>query len=123
MSKQQINITDRMVYPRGERRHKVYNAEGTTEDGIKYSVTAKTASDARKQALAQIDFIRANPSVEARGFRLYASDVGCFVFCRPGGGSMMCFDARNRDAALARVACNYADRPEIIDFVREALNP
>ncbi len=122
MSKQQINITDRMVYPRGERRHKVYDAEGMTEDGVKYYVTAKTASDARKQALAQIDFIRANPSVEARGFRLCASGVGCFVFCLPGGGSMM-FDARNRDAALARIACDYADRPEIIDFVREALSP
>lgn len=120
-TKQPIDVTPRTVYPRNGRKRTVYDANGVTEDGIEYGIDgAATASDARKQAQAQVDFCRANPPVKINGFRLFAQNVEWFGLSMPGGCCSM-FAARSRDAALARIVCDYTERADVVEFVRDAL--
>ncbi len=116
-AKFRIEVTPRVIYPRGQRRRTVYDADGEVE-GIAYSVTASTRKDAITQARADVEFCRRWSPLTSGGYTLKATRTKTFCLVFPHGGSYM-FEAEDQASAIARLASEYHDHPEIPAFLAE----
>lgn len=116
MAAVKIEVTPRTIYPRFGRKRTVYDAEGMV-DGIPYYVTGASRKEAITLARANVEFCRQNPPLTALGYRLEANGVESFCLVFPHKGASM-FSAASMQEALAKLAADYHDHPEIPEFIR-----
>jgi hypothetical protein len=110
-SKRDVEVEPRTVYAFGKRKARVWDARL----GRDFRATAPTKAAAIEAVLADATYVESAGTLEGHGCKLYAQGAREWCFVLPSGGAM-CFGAVNLDAALARVASDYADHEGCVAF-------
>jgi hypothetical protein len=98
-----VEVTRRTIYAFGKRKAFVWDAKLGA-----FSSVGKTKDEAVAAVLADAAYVTDAGTLEGHGCKLYAQGAREWCFVLPSRGAM-CFGALNLDAALARVASDYAD--------------
>jgi hypothetical protein len=109
-------VIPRTIYAFGKRKSRVFDAE-LIVNGRKFTSTEPTKAAAVAAVVADAAYVATVGSLEGYGCKLYAQGTRQWVFDLPSGGAM-CFGAADLEAALARVASDYAYHEGCTAFFR-----